>query len=192
MSTLATFSTVFSTNCMFYYHVYAVNQSVALGLNTAIKVMNAFIFCIFIYLNLYRWSRLCAINQNSCVISFNRLTIGQKRYAITILPVVGYTIFRMVWFFVTTGYGPSPMFWQYQSESTIIADVCASYLCLASIASKLLYYYLLLFHIQFNCTIITLTHVCYCSYHGASHQRLGSGQSQFFETEAELCPPCLT
>ena len=136
VSTLAIISTVFTTNCLFYYHINEEDPNIALG--ACIKIFNLIIFFMFIYLNLYRRMRIFAIRQNSCLISFNRLNIGEKRYVLTILPVVGYTIFRAVWFYVTSGYGPSPMFWQRQSEATIITDVCASYLCLASVASKII------------------------------------------------------
>ena len=94
VSTLAIISTVFTTNCLFYYHINEANPNIALG--ACIKIFNIIIFFMFIYLNLYRRMRIFAIRQNSCIISYNRLNIGEKRYVLIILPVLGYTIFRAV------------------------------------------------------------------------------------------------
>ena len=130
------FSNVFSTYCVFYYHLYIDNPIAVLALTIFIRLINLVVTCMFTYLNVYRWIRLVAIRQNSCMVKFNRLTISEKRYIINIIPIIAYTLFRAVWYFTTTA-ANSKIFWQSQTEGTITADVCVSYLSMAWISSKL-------------------------------------------------------
>jgi hypothetical protein len=91
----------------------------------------------YFYAHFYRWLRLVAIRQNSCIIQFRYLTVSEKRYLLATIPIFFFTIYRAVWFAMFSATSNNVNFWEVQTETGLIFDLSAQYLVMAFVSSKL-------------------------------------------------------
>ena len=119
-----------------YKYTYESDLTTLRILSAANVVLSAITFATYLYAGLFRWYQVFAIRQKSYLVRFDRMTIGEKRLALNIVPIAVITIFRIVLYNVYAS-RKNIGYWENQTEFSLMMDLCAQYFILALVASKL-------------------------------------------------------
>jgi hypothetical protein len=120
----------------YYRYLYEDDPKTIVIIEIANKV--PIIICVGIYtLTYFRWFRLVTIRHNSCIIPFGRLSISEKRFILSTMPIVFFTMIRAVsFFFYSSSSRTSQGFWTTQTEFSLMVDQSGQYLTLAIASSN--------------------------------------------------------
>ena len=120
----------------FYKHFYWHDSSILYFMNVGVRVLNTCVFTVYLYVGVYRWYRVFTIRQKSYLIRFDRMTIGEKRIVLNLVPFFIFNIFRAVYSNFNMSHDGDISFWQSQTEFSLMIDLCVQYFFLAMVASE--------------------------------------------------------
>ena len=128
----------FHANITFYKHLNWHDPSTLSTMNVLARVMNACTFSTYLYVGVYRWYRVFTLRQNSYLVRFDHMTIGEERIILNLVPIIVSNLFRVVYSNFYMSRDGDVSFWESQTEFSLMIDLCAQYFFLALVASKLL------------------------------------------------------
>ena len=136
MCTVFTIIMVLGAYSTYYRYHYQDDPKTIQIIEIANKVPIVVCFGLYFF-TYYRWFRLVTIRHNSCMIRFGRLSISEKRFLLSTMPIVLFTIIRGISFTLYSSSGNSSQgFWNNQTELTLMVDQSGQYLTLAIASSN--------------------------------------------------------
>ena len=140
MCTVLTVLTVLGAYSTYYRYLYQADPKNIEIFDIANRVPMIICFGTYIFMN-YRWFRLVTIRHNSCMIPFRRLSISEKRFLLSTLPIIFFTIIRGVGFTLYSSSSSSSQgYWTIQTELSLMLDQSGQYLTLAIASSNAFMY----------------------------------------------------
>eukprot|EP01036_Dinobryon_divergens_P032021 gene32021-41526_t len=132
--TLLVTTLTFHANITFYKHLNGHDLRTVSTLNVLARVTNVCTFSTYLYVGVYRWYRVFTLRQNSYLVRFDRMTIGEKRIILNLVPIIVFNLFRVVYsnFYISRDGDVS--YWESQTEFSLMIDLCAQYFFLALVA----------------------------------------------------------